>query len=325
MRFGIIGTNFVTDWLLQAGRQCDGFALTTVYSRDLERARVYAKANGAAYATDSLEVLANSPHVDAVYIASPTALHCEQAVRMLSAGKHVLCEKPVASSRAALEAMLAAASSGAVVMEAMRPAYSPALSRLQAVMPEIGVVRRAGLSMCKISSRYDKFRAGEVLNAFNPALANGALMDLGVYCVHVMLRLFGAPANVQAACVKLHNGIEASGTILASYTDKVVSLEYSKITDDRQACAIHGEDGSIYFSDVSTLRDIRLARRGADMETIENPVAEHDMVYELEAFMRLAQSPADMRRENAYSLEAMRILDAVRKQCDIRFAPNEVL
>ena len=323
MRFGIIGTNFVTEWLLEAGRLCKDFELTTIYSRSAERAAAFAKAHGAAHAVASLEALAASSDVDAVYIASPTALHFPQAMQMLAAGKHVLCEKPIASSRAELEALLAAAEAHHVtVMEAMRPAYSPALQRVCALLPQIGAVRRAEINMCKYSSRYDAFRAGEKPNAFNPALSNGALMDLGVYCVHVMLRLFGTPDSVQAMCVKLANGADGAGALLAGYADKLVSLSYSKITDDAQSSAIHGEEGSIYFKDTSMLRDIRLVPRGAAPVTIDNPVLAQDMLYELEAFIRLAKAPEDMRRENQYSLEAMRIMDEARRQCGIDFTPT---
>ncbi|MDR1373375.1 MAG: Gfo/Idh/MocA family oxidoreductase, partial [Treponema sp.] len=133
MRFGIIGTNFVSEWLLAAGKDCSGFEPAAIYSRTSGRAREFGEKYGATYSFSSLENLAAGP-IDAVYIASPTACHCKQALLMLGAGKHVLCEKPMASNTKELEAMLAAPRGrGLGVLVAVRPAFNPVLIRLQEV------------------------------------------------------------------------------------------------------------------------------------------------------------------------------------------------
>lgn len=321
MRFGIIGTNFVTDWLLQAGACCPDFELTTVYSRTPERARQYADQYGAPFCCTSIESLAESANVDAVYIASPTALHHAHAKAMLLAGKHVLCEKPVTSNLQELQELIELAQSrGLVLLEAIRPAFLPALVRLQELLEEIGPVRRAVLSFCKYSSRYDRFLSGEPVNAFNPALSNGALMDLGVYCIHVLLRLFGMPQSTQSACVKLHNSIDASGTILASYEGMTAELLYSKVSDSHNACEIQGEKGSIYFNQISTLQEISVIMRGEKQPTpVVTAMHENDMLYELSTFIRLAQSNGDPSAYWNDSLNAMRLMDLTRKQCGIVF------
>lgn len=86
-----------TEEMLAASKFCPEFTLDTVYSRSAEKARAFAEKWGAPHWTDSLEALAASESVDAVYIASPNALHCEQTLLMLRGGKHVLCEKPIAA------------------------------------------------------------------------------------------------------------------------------------------------------------------------------------------------------------------------------------
>ena len=321
MRFGVIGTNFVTDWLLNAGKLCEDFELTTIYSRSLERASEYAKIHGAPYFTNSLAELAGSANVDAVYIASPTALHYSHALQMIAGGKHVLCEKPFTSNLRELQNLLDLAREREVsIMEGVRPAFVPGLGKLRELMDEIGTIRRATISLCKYSSRYDSFLAGEPSNAFNPKLSNGALMDIGVYCIHVMLRLFGVPVSTQSCCAKLENGIDCAGSILADYGDKVVDIKYSKVSDDYQFCEIQGEGGSIYFKDAITLSKIKIARRGeAAPRAVEFSTLEHDMAYELSQFIRLAVSPQAFTEQNRYSIEVMRILDETRKQCGIVF------
>ena len=115
MNFGIIGTNFISDWFVNAGRHCEGFCVQAVYSRTMEKGRTFADKHGIPDCYDSLEALASADNVDAVYIASPTACHAAQSIQMLNAGKHVLCEKPVASNEKELQAMLAAAKEHGVV------------------------------------------------------------------------------------------------------------------------------------------------------------------------------------------------------------------
>jgi predicted dehydrogenase len=323
MKFGVIGTNFVTDWLLEAGKRCPGFELAAVYSRTEERARQYAEKHGGASLFTSLEALAADGGIEAVYIASPTALHCVQAKLMLEAGKHVFCEKPAASNQEELRDMLRAAETNHVLLlEAMRPAFNPGLARLKEALGEIGTVRRAVINLCKYSSRYDRFRSGLVANAFNPALSNGALMDMGVYCVHVLLRLFGKPRQIRSACVKLHNGVDGSGTILASYDAMTAELQYSKITDSGNGSEIQGEDGNLCFRDIISLEEMYLLRRNGERVSLEFPREKADMLYELGEFIRLARTGPDFagaRPHRRCSLDALEILDTVREQCGIVF------
>jgi len=325
MRFAVIGSNFVSDWFLEAGKLCDDFELTTIYSRSIERARAYAEIHGAPHTTDSLDDLANSPHVDAVYIASPNHLHHSHTIQMLEAGKHVLCEKPIASNLRELQEMLdTARRNNVVLMEAIRPSYVPAMAKVQELLSEIAPVRWATLSFCQYSSRYGRFLSGEPVSAFDLTASGGALMDVGIYCIHVMLRLFGVPQSTQSCCVKLDNGVDITGTILADYGDKIVDIKYSKVTDDGQSCEIQGERGNIYFKKPVTLDDLRMMRRGEPAPIpVQVATQEHDMIYELEAFIRLANDPAGMAEENRYSVEAMRILDETRKQCGIVFPADK--
>ena len=95
VRFGIIGTNFISREFVNAGKALPDFRVSAVYSRSLDTARAFAGDSGAVCLT-SLDELAGRADVDAVYIASPNAFHAGQAEQMLRAGKHVLLEKPPA-------------------------------------------------------------------------------------------------------------------------------------------------------------------------------------------------------------------------------------
>ena len=163
IRFATIGSNFIVDQMLDAAGHCPGFAYEAVYSRTQQRAGEFAAKYGVSKTYTSLDALAGDNHVDAVYIASPNLCHKEQAIALMRAGKHVLCEKPMAICESDFEEMMTAAQqNGVVLMEAMRPAHSPGLALVRQLMGRIGTVRRATLQFCQYSSSYDKFRRGIV-------------------------------------------------------------------------------------------------------------------------------------------------------------------
>lgn len=126
VRFGIVGTNFISDWVIAGARQDARFELTAVYSRKQETADAFAAKHGIPHTFISLEEMASSPLVDAVYIASPNFLHAEQSILCMQHGKHVLCEKPLASNAREARAMIATSEQyGVTLMEAMKPTLTP--------------------------------------------------------------------------------------------------------------------------------------------------------------------------------------------------------
>lgn len=326
MKFAIIGTNFITELVLEAAKLCPEFELEAVYSRTDSRARLFAGKYGAPRVFTSLDELAACPEIEAVYVASPNSLHKEQSIQMLRSGKHVLCEKPIASNSGELEEMLSvAAKNNRLLLEAMRPAFSPELSAIKQAVSEIGTVRQALINFCKHSSRYDAFLSGDnTINTFNPEFSNGALMDLGVYCVHLMLRVLGKPDKIFASCVKLHSGVDGAGAILAEYADKTVQLQYSKISRAVSGSEIQGEKGSVLFSAHTGINEIWLYR-GDDPTGIpvDNGCKEPDIVYELREFIRLAKSGESAKEQHEYSVAALAIMDEARKQCGLRYPADK--
>ena len=98
IRFGVVGTNFITDWVIAGAKQDERFELAAVCSRTQERANEFAAKYDIPYTFTSLEEMAASPLIDAVYIATPNYLHAAQSIFCMKHGKHVLCEKPMASN-----------------------------------------------------------------------------------------------------------------------------------------------------------------------------------------------------------------------------------
>lgn len=324
--FGIIGTGKITRTFLEAVQSVPELALGAVYSRSLEKAQSFGEEYGAKVFTDSLEDLAADRDVQAVYIASPNCCHCEQAIRMMDAGKHVLCEKPAASNQEEYQRMLEAARrNGVVFFEAMRPAFTPEMAMVEENLPRLGKIRQASFSFCQYSSRYDNFKNGMIENAFRPELSNGSLMDIGVYCIHWMVRLFGMPESLQASPIFLENGVDGAGAIIGTYPDMQVQLLYSKICDGHTPSEIQGENGSLLIDTVSQPQKLTLCLRGQTPEALPVTPCANNMVYEARRWAQwITRGPdRELFRVQDDTMTELRVLDKVRALCGIRFPADE--
>ena len=321
--FAVIGTNFITERFLSAAKQCEEFHLGLVYSRSIERATAFAQKWGAPEACTSFEELCADQKIQAVYLASPNRLHASQAISLMRAGKHVLCEKPMATNSEELEQMLAAAKeNGVVLLEAMRTAFAPSMEVIRQNLYKLGPIRRAVLSYCQYSSRYDKFKDGMIENAFDPTLCNGALMDIGVYCVNAMVVLFGAPKKISASGYFLKNSIDAYGTVLADYDGMSVQLLYSKINNSFTPSEIQGEKGCLLFEPLAVPRQIKIRYNNGKEEVLTSEFYEQDMYYELSCFIQCIGSGKGWENWNNNSRTAMQAMDQVKQLVGIDFKPR---
>lgn len=319
VRFGFIGTGKIAESFYQANRFINGFALTAVYSRTLEKAKEFGQRKGVLAYYDDLEAFAKSDAFDAVYIASPNCCHHDQAIRMMRAGKHVLCEKPMASNYAEAEEMFQVAKEeGVILMEGMRSIYTPGFQKMTEYMETLGKIRRATIQYCQYSSRYDNFKRGIVENAFKPELSNGALMDIGVYTVACMIRLFGAPKSIKAAGVRLSNGVDGEGTILMEYEDMIGEAIYSKITNAAMPSQILGEDGVMQVTEMENVKDLHIKRKTV-AQTIHFEQSDNILNYETAAFIKMVKTGTGWETARDITLETMKVLDEARRQMGIVF------
>lgn len=206
----------------------------------------------------------------------------------------MLCEKSIASNQREFEEMKKAAlENRRVLLEAMRSVHSLGFQAIRENLHKLGKIRRVSFQYCQYSRRYDNFKKGIIENSFNPALSNGALMDIGVYCVHPLVSLFGKPEKVISSSLKLSNGIDGAGTILAEYPDFQGELLYSKITDSRVPSQIQGEEGSMVIREF--LRLIREKRYSH--EYLENSQMEIELMDEVRRQQKIF-FPADRKSDH---------------------------
>ncbi len=332
IRFGVVGTNFISDWVIESARKDPRYALAAVCSRSSERGEEFAKRHTIPAVFSTIEEMAASEEVDAVYIASPNYAHARQSIICMSKGKHVLCEKPLASnSREVKEMITAARENGVLLMEGMMPTLTPAFASIMSNMSRIGVVRRYFSSFCQYSSRYDRFKNGELVNAFNLELSNSAVMDIGVYTIYPMVVLFGRPHQVIAAGLKLHSGADGQGTVIFRYEGFEAVVMYSKIADSQLPSEIEGEGGLISIRTIPTIRKVELSLRsgggpGGKGVVRENedltPLQPYDgYYYEIRHFLDLIEegrleSPVNSLENSLITIE---LLDEIRRQIGVSF------
>ena len=315
IRFAIVGTNFISDRFVEAARASSSAEIVAVYSRKLDTGRHFADKYGIKKVYSDYTAMLSDANVDAVYIASPTFCHNEQAEAALTAGKHVLCEKMITTTEAEIASLIALAKERRLVLlEAMRPDFDPAFDALRSALDKIGKIRRATLEFCQYSSRYGKFLAGEVLNAFDPKLKNSALADIGIYPLHLAVSLFGRPQKLTASSVFLDNGFEGAGSITLDYGDKLCQVIYSKITDSVNPSVIEGEHGSVTIDKINSPTRITLRLRGEAAVDLPLTPVSNNMVYEVEAFSRMVAGEISPDRYLAVSKDTLNLVEQAYAQ-----------
>lgn len=314
IRLATIGTSSITRTLAAAVAQTDGIRIDFVHSRDPERAAALAIELGAPESISDLSAMLARDDLDAVYIASPNSLHAQHALAAIAAGKHVLLEKPaVPTAMEWAELVGHARSAGVVLLEAMRTEYDPGLQAVRELLPQLGRLRRVSFRYEQRSSRYDNVLAGQRVNIFDPAMAGGALYDLGVYCIHPLVSLFGEPSRVVGESVPLDTGVDGAGVALAVYPDFIADLAYSKITSSELPSEIQGEDATLTIDQIASPRLLRLVHR--DGRVIEHQVTgppQHGLHGEVAHFVRLIEAGESAARDQALTLQTLRVIDHLR-------------
>ncbi|MWV47017.1 oxidoreductase [Paenibacillus sp. HJL G12] len=325
IRFGTIGTNWITERFLHAAEENDDFVLTAVYSRAEEKGREFAAQFGGPKVFTDLAAMVSSDEIDAVYIASPNSFHAEQAILCMNHGKHVLCEKPLASNSEEVRLMIAAAEANNVVlMEAMKSTLMPNFRIMKENLYKIGQVRRYFAGYCQYSSRYDAFKQGTVLNAFNPEYSNGALMDLGIYCIYPMVSLFGKPETVKAVGVMLSSGVDGEGSLVMRYPDMDAVVMYSKISDSFLPAEIQGENGTMVIDRINQPYDVKIQYRDGSVENLTQQQIHESMYYELEEFIRMIGRGKRCSKINTHetSLAVAEVMEDARRQIGLKYASD---
>jgi xylose dehydrogenase (NAD/NADP) len=318
LRIGILGAAQIARSFVKAVRPSAKVVVTAVASRDGERAAAFARELGIGRVHASYDALLADPDVDAVYLPLPNNLHAEWSIRAADAGKHVLCEKPLAASAAQARAMFAAAEkNGVYLVEAYPYRAQPQTLKVRELVAA-GAIGRIQLIQASFG-----FPLADAANIrMDPGLAGGALMDAGSYPVSFVRMVAGAaPSRVSALSQWGATGVDLTTMATLEYPDGVLAQISCSFTTARHRHAfIAGDAGSIqttYFNDTGAdFPPLVNVRRGTGWD------AAHEQI-EAEAragFLAEAESFHDLVRFGwgewtgatpAESIDIARTLDAI--------------
>jgi predicted dehydrogenase len=205
LRWGLLSTARINRSLIPPLRASSRNTLAAVASRDGAKGREYAKEWGIETVFDSYEAMLSSPDVDAVYLSLPNKLHAEWTIKAADAGKHVLCEKPLATTLADVDAMIAAAKRNNIVLtEAFMYRHHPQTLKVKELIDSgrIGEVRLVrGAFTFTLTDR------GNV--RVNAGLDGGSVWDVGCYPISYARTMIGAePAEVIGMQVIGESGVD---------------------------------------------------------------------------------------------------------------------
>lgn len=263
VRWGLVGTSQINRRLIPAIRTNRQSTRVAVASRDLDRAATYARQWGFPQWHGSYQALLESPDVDALYVGLPNALHVEVTLAAIAAGKHVLCEKPLALHPAEVDQIASAARDrGVVVAEGFMFRHEPLTARAIRLVREgaIGGVRHISAGFTYEQTRIDDVR-------LRPELGGGSLWDVGCYAVSYARLLAGAEPDTLFGWAQTGpTGVDDSFTGLLHFpTGAVAEIHCGFRTAYRTWVEVLGREGTMRVASPfkpGAREDIEIDRRG---------------------------------------------------------------
>ncbi len=309
-RWGILGTAGICGRMIRAIRNSSNSEVIAVASRDPGRVERWAKEHAIPHICGSYEELLGAGIVDGVYLPLPNSRHAEWTIKALEAGCPVLCEKPLTANLAeAQQVKETAERCGLHVAEAFMYRYHPMFDRIQAMI-------RAGNigEVCTIHSRFTFMLDDRSANAASAALAGGALLDVGCYCVNVVRLLTGQePARVSA--FERRSTVDDTVVGLLDFPNGVLAqFEASLASFERHQVEVAGTRGAIVIDQPWIPGEgetgFTLYREGSPPEAIRVPGADAYQL-QVEHFVEVVRGRIAARWSLEDAVASMRVLDAI--------------
>lgn len=320
MKLGIVSTGRVIDMFWEAYPDLKGVQVSAICCRpqSVERANYFAaKYNIPAVYTNYQQFLQQGDF-DFVYNGATNSVHYSQTKQALAAGRNVILEKPFTVTAAETKELCQLAQQkGVWLFEAITTIHLPAFSFLRQHLEQIGPVRGVQMNFSAYSSRYTAYLDRQMTVSFDPAHAGGALYDMNVYNLHLLLGLLGAPNKVKYLPNRGWNGIDTSGLALLQYNGFSAALLAAKDSAGVNGMSIQGENGRLVVDgDPNACHTVYAV---IDGQRIEGPTtSRHRMTYEFEAFDAMWQQNdrAGMQALLEHTTMVMEHLEALHRSAD---------
>ena len=293
LRFGIISTAKIGhELVVPAIQDAENCVVTAIASRDLAKARAYADRFSIPHAFGSYEEMLASDQIDAVYIPLPTSQHIEWSIKAADAGKHVLCEKPIALNASQIDALIEARDRNKVLItEAYMVTYAPVWLKVRELLASgaIGTLKH-------VQGAFTYFNRDPNNMRNIPELGGGGLPDIGVYPTISTRFVTGKePIRVQANTERDPDfGTDIYSSVRADFGDFELSFYISTQMAARQVMVFHGTDGFIevkspFNADRYGAEEIELTNRNHSQSQFFRFQDSRQYKCEAEAFTRAAR------------------------------------
>lgn len=287
-------------------------------SRSIAKAKEFAQENGIPKYYGSYEELVRDGDLDLIYVATPHSEHAAGAILAIKAGKPVLVEKAFCANAKQAESVISLAEEkGVFLQEALWVRFMPFLATIKKLLAD-GVIGRPTLLTANLGyPLLDKPRITD------PALAGGALLDVGIYPLSLALALFGYDIEkTVSACTYTDKGVDEQDSITLVYKDgKMAILNASICASSDRLCCIHGEEGHMIVENVGNYSKLKVIKNHAVVLELERPPQLTGYEYEIEACRAAIEAGKTECNEvtHAETLEMMKLMDSLRYDWGVRY------
>ena len=322
MKLGILGTGMIVKDLLTTIDKLDIEKLSILGTIDTkEETEQLATTYGIQECYYDYQTMLNSD-VDTIYVALPNFLHYSFAKEALLNDKHVIIEKPITSNYKELQELKDLANQKhLIILEAMNIHYLPAYQSLKSQLDKLGALKIVSLNYSQYSSRYDAFKQGNILPAFDYKKSGGALMDINVYNIHAIIGLFGQPKRVNYNANIEHN-IDTSGILTLDYGSFKAVCIGAKDCKAPIVSSLQGDKANIVVTmPANQMRSYVLGDNKGEQQEFKFNEQDHRLLYEFEEFIRVIDN-LDFDKANQMleiSSIVSQVMQEARKQAGVVF------
>ena len=322
MKIGILGSGNISRKVAPALAALPEIECWAVASRELKKAENFAREFGFTKAYDSYEALLSDPEVELVYVATPHSHHFAHMMLCLEHGKHVICEKAFTMNAAQAKAVFAAAKErGLYVAEAIWTRYMPSRKMIQDIL-DSGVIGRPNTLTANLS-----YVIADKKRIYDPALAGGALLDIGVYGLNFALMHFGRDiARVESSVQKMDTGVDGMEVITLHYRDgRMAVLTHSVYCRSDRMGILHGDKGYMVVENINNPQSIQV------FDTEDRLLARYDVPKQVNGYeyefqeavrcIRGGRQEADSMPQGD-TIQVMEMMDSLRQSWGVVY-PQE--
>ncbi len=313
MKLLIAGSGFIVSDFLPITKDLKNIELTgiTATTHSLDRMKQYQKDYGIKEVYTDYDEALQKTAADTVYVAVPNFLHYSFVKKALNAGKNVICEKPFTVKYSEFKELRKLAEDKKLILvEAITNQYLTNYRKLKQSLGKIGPIRIVSMNYSQYSHRYDAFKEGKIAPVFDPKKGGGALMDLNIYNIHLLVGLFGMPKSVHYAA-NIQRGVDTSGILTLDYGSfKAVSIAAKDVAAPVTSL-IEAEDKIIVVNGPTNVLDsFTIYDHNNHTKKIDNKIYPHRMYEEFVTFQEMIDEHDLEADEKAleHSDEVMQVL-----------------